>query len=63
MGGKLKIGGNVMLSQKLKALFEANKSKVAAAAPAVAAATPSPAAAAPKTSLKVCFFLSLMLCE
>ena len=45
MGGKLKIGGNVMLAQKLKALFEANKGKVAAS-------TPAPAAA-PKTSLKV----------
>ena len=53
MGGTLKIGGNVMLSQKLKALFEANKGKVAAASSSVASAAPAAAAAAPKTSLKV----------
>eukprot|EP00052_Salpingoeca_macrocollata_P014549 m.114559 g.114559 ORF g.114559 m.114559 type:complete len:156 (-) comp19356_c0_seq3:30-497(-) len=41
MGGKLKIGGNIMLSQKLQALFKAQQgTKNAAAAPA-----PSEAAA------------------
>ncbi len=56
MGGKLKIGGNVMLSQKLKSLFEANKGKVASSAAAVSAPAASQAApaAAAKTGLKVC---------
>ena len=54
MGGKLKIGGHVMLAQKLKALFEANKG-AGKPTPAAPAAPAAPAPAAPKTNLKACF--------
>ena len=58
MGGKLKIGGNVMLAQKLKALFDANKGSVGKGPVVVPAAAP---AAALKTNLKVCHFIYLFL--
>ena len=59
MSGKLKIAGNVMLSQKLKALFESNKSKVSAAQATVAPAAAAPAAAPakPSTGLKVLYLV------
>ena len=50
MSGKLKVAGNIMLSQKLKAVFDANKTKIADARATLTTAAPATPAAPAATA-------------